>query len=91
MLGYIMGLVQAFEHRHGFRPQMVSLNPRHLRQLLVEYPHVDPEKFFSNLGIRILVLMENELPHPHVVWLPPNRPLREARRAIETFTLRQVA
>jgi len=91
MLSYIMGLVQAFEYRHGFRPQMVCLNPRHLRQLLVEYPDIDHEKFFSKFGVRILVLPENDLPHPRVVWLPPIRPMGEARPAIDRFALHQAA
>lgn len=91
MLSYVMGLVQAFEHRHGFRPQMVCLNPRHLRQLLAEYPDVDPEKFFSQLGVRILVLPENDLPHPCVVWLPPSRPAGGRRPAIDRFALHQAA
>ena len=91
MLSYIMGLVQAFEYRHGFRPQMVCLNPRHLRQLLVEYPNVDPEKFFSQLGFRILLVQEHDLPHPRVVWLPPIRPTGEARPAIDRFALHQAA
>jgi hypothetical protein len=91
MLSYIMGLVQAFEYRHGVRPQVVCLNPRHLRQLLVEYPDIDREKFFSGLGVRILVLPENDLPHPRVEWLPPSRPKGESRPAIDRSTLHQAA
>ncbi len=91
MLSYIMGLVQAFEYRHGVRPQVVCLNPRHLRQLLVEYPDIDREKFFSGLGVRILVLPENDLPHPRVEWLPPIRPKGESRPAIDGSTLHQAA
>jgi hypothetical protein len=91
MLSYIMGLVQAFEYRHGVRPQMVCLNPRHLRRLLVEYPDIDHEKFFGNLGVRILVLPENDLPHPRVVWLPPSRPMGEARTVIDKLSLHQAA
>ena len=89
MLSYIMGLVQAYEYRHGVRPQMVCLNPRHLRQLLVEYPDIDHEKFITQLGVRILVLPENELPHPRVVWLPPIRTIGEGRPAIDRFALHQ--
>lgn len=91
MLSYIMGLVQAFEYKHGVRPQMVCLNPRHLRQLLVEYPDIDREKFFNGLGVRILVLPENDLPHPRVEWLPPIRPMGESRPAIDRSTLHQAA
>lgn len=91
MLSYIMGLVQTFEYRHGVRPQVVCLNPRHLRQLLVEYPDIDREKFFSGLGVRILVLPENDLPHPRVEWLPPIRPKGESRPAIGGSTLHQAA
>ena len=91
MLSYIMGLVQAFEYKHGVRPQMVCLNSRHLHQLLVEYPDIDREKFFNGLGVRILVPPENDLPHPRVEWLPPIRPMRESRPAIDGSTLHQAA
>jgi hypothetical protein len=91
MLSYIMGLVQAFEYKHGVRPQMVCLNPRHLRQLLVEYPDIDREIFFNGLGVRILVLPENDLPHPRVEWLPPIMPKGESRPAIDRSTLHQAA
>lgn len=91
MLSYIMGLVQAFEHRHGVRPRMVCLNPRHLHQLLVEYPDIDHEKFCSRLGFRILVLPENDLPHPRVEWLPPNRSAGETRPAMDRSSLHQAA
>ncbi|WP_372521753.1 hypothetical protein [Sulfuricaulis sp.] len=91
MLSYIMGLVQAFEYRHGFRPQMVCLNPRHLHQLLVEFPDIDHEKFFGKFGVRILVLPENDLPHPCVEWLPSSRPRVEARPAIDRSALHRAA
>jgi hypothetical protein len=91
MLSYIVGLVQAFEYKHGVRPQMVCLNSRHLHQLLVEYPDINHEKFFSKLGIRILVLPENDLPHPRVEWLPSSRPRVEARPAIDRSTVHRAA
>ena len=91
MLSYIVGLVQAFEYKHGVRPQIVCLNPRHLDQLLVEYPDIDREKFFSGLGVRILVLPENDLPHPCVEWLPPIRPMGKARPAIDRSTVHRAA
>jgi len=91
MLSYIMGLVQAFEYKHGVRPQMVCLNPRHLRQLLVEYPDIDREKFFNGLGVRILVLPENDLPHPRVERLPSGRPRVEARPVIDRSTVHRAA
>ena len=91
MLSYIVGLVQAFEYKHGVRPQMVCLNPRHLHQLLAEFPDIDYEKFFGKFGIRLLVLPEDDLPHPRVEWLPSSRPRVEARPAINRSTVHRAA
>jgi hypothetical protein len=91
MLSYIIGLVQAFEHKHGVRPQMICLNPRHLHQLLVEFPDIDQEKFFHKLGVRILVLPENDLPHPIVEWMPSGRSGEEARPARDRYARHRVA
>lgn len=84
MLSYLMGLAQAFERRHGFKPQMVCLNPRHLRQLLAEYPEVDQRKFLGKLGFRILLLQEYDLPHPRVAWLPPIKPAVRRRKSCKS-------
>ena len=91
MLSYIVGLVQAFEYKHGVRPQMVCLNPRHLHQLLAEFPDIDHEKFFGKFGIRLLVLPEDDLPHPRVEWLPSSRPRVEARPTIDRSTVHRAA
>ena len=91
MLSYIMGLVQAFEHRHGVRPQLACLNPRHLRQLQEEYPDIDHEIFFHKLGIRILVLPENDLPHPCVEWIPTGRSRAGTRPVTAESALHRVA
>lgn len=90
MLSSLMGLVQAFERTHGFRPHLVCLNLRHLRQLLAEYPEVDQEKLLANLGFRILLLHEYDLPHPRVAWLPPIKPVVR-RRVLDKSALQKAA
>lgn len=70
MLSYILGLIHAFEARHGQRPQLVYLNQHHLRQLLVECPWLNNTDDRPALGFRIVLISERELPQPRVVWMP---------------------
>lgn len=79
MLSYILGLIQAFERDHGFRPQLVYLNPQHLQALLAECPDLALDEFLSKIGFRIALRSDNELPHPKIAWLPPIRPYVVAR------------
>lgn len=71
MLNYILRILQEFEREQGRRPQVICLNPRHLRELLHECPDLFNRKRPVPLGFRVVVLSEKELPHPRAVWLPP--------------------
>lgn len=71
MLSYILRIMQEFEREHGRRPQVICLNPRHMRELLHECPDLFNEKRPIPLGFRVVVLSEKELPHPKAMWLPP--------------------
>ena len=78
MLSYILRVMQEYERAHGRHPQVVYLNPRHMRQLMHECPDLFDENRSIPLGFRVVVLPEEELPHPKAVWLPPRA--RGARR-----------
>lgn len=73
MLAFIIGMLQAYEKTHGFRPQLVYLNQNHLTQLLTECPWLNNMEDRPALGFRIVLISEKELPHPKVVWIPPMR------------------
>lgn len=74
MFSYILGIIQEFERKHGRRPQVICLNPRHMRQFMTECPDLFEQETAMPLGFRIMVLPESELAHPKAVWLPPRRP-----------------
>ena len=71
MLSYILKIMQEFERAHGRRPHTICLNPRHMRQLMHECPDIFSERRPVPLGFRVVVLPEDELPHPKALWLPP--------------------
>ena len=73
MLAFIMGMLQAYENTHGFRPQLVYLNQKHLTQLLTECPWLNIMEDRPALGFRIVLISEKELSHPKAVWIPPMR------------------
>lgn len=81
MLSYILRIMQEFERMHGRHPQVIYLNPRHMRHLTIECPDLFSERRPVPLGFRIIVLPEEELPHPKAAWLPPRPPAarRQAR------------
>lgn len=86
MLSYILRIMQEFERAQGRRPQVIYLNPRHMRELVHECPDLFNERRPVPLGFRVVVLSEKELPHPKAVWLPPRtakkrRPARPKKSA----------
>lgn len=74
MLSYLLRIMQEFERAHGRHPQVIYLNPRHMRQLMQECPDLFNKHRPVPLGFRIVVLPEDELPHPKAAWLPPRTP-----------------
>ncbi len=71
MLAYIMGLIQSYENSHGYRPQLVYLNQKHLKRLIEECPWLNNMEDRPALGFRIVLISEKELVQPRVVWVPP--------------------
>ena len=80
MFTYLLQVIQDFERTHGHRPQVVCLNPAHMRQFMEECPDLFAQETAMPLGFRILVLPESELPHPKAMWLPPRK--HKTRRAL---------
>jgi len=73
MLDHILRQVQAFERRHGRRPNVLYLSEGHLARLREAVPGLfsaDPE---AQLGLRVAVVPDHMLIHPEVAWLPTHR------------------
>lgn len=73
MLDHILQQAQAFERRHGRRPNVLYLSHEHLARLREAVPGLfrgDPEQ---QIGLRVAVLPDHMLVHPEVAWLPPRR------------------
>lgn len=78
MFSQLLGVIQDFERKHGHRPQVICLNPRHMQLFMRECPDLfDPETAMP-LGFRILILPEHELPHPKAMWLRRRRKVKRA-------------
>ncbi len=70
MLSQIMRQVQAFERRHGIRPNVVYINSRYYDVLRKHYPELFRDDPIVELGFRLLVVSEDISLHPEVAWLP---------------------
>ena len=66
MLSYIYRIASEFHKEHGYPPNTLFLNKRHLARLKIELAGVKMEKIVEFLGMEIRV--EQESGHPHVGW-----------------------
>lgn len=67
MLSFIYQLVQCFESTHGFPPNLLYLNRKHLAVLKEQMDDIqDLDLLVERLGMDIVV--SNEALHPHVAW-----------------------
>jgi hypothetical protein len=80
MFAYLLKVIQDFERTHGHRPQVICLNPSHMQLFMEECPDLFDQDTAMPLGFRIMILPENELPHPKAMWLPPRK--RNAKRGL---------
>jgi len=69
----LLKLIQDFERTHGHRPQVICLNPTHMRQFMEECPDLFSPETAMPLGFRLVIVPESELAHPKAMWLPPRR------------------
>lgn len=81
MLTEILHRAQAFERRHGRRPNTLFLTQEHYFLLRSEYPEVLGDKPVIVLGLRIALMPDQSLLQPEIAWLPTPAPssLRKKR------------
>lgn len=73
MFSRLLGVIQDFERKHGHRPQVICLNPRHMQLFMQQCPDLFEPETAMPLGFRILILPESELPNPKALWLSRRR------------------
>jgi hypothetical protein len=65
MLSFLYHMANAFEREHGFRPNLLYLNPNHFQQLKSELSGIkDLDALTQLLGMELVV--DSELTQPHV-------------------------
>ena len=74
MLTEILHRAQAFERRHGRRPNTLFLTHEQYSLLRNEYPEILRESPEIVLGLRIAVAPDNSLLQPEIAWLPVRAP-----------------
>jgi hypothetical protein len=55
MLSYILGLAFRFEREHGFLPNSLRLNQRHLQHLCAELGLLAAKQLSERLGLAVIV------------------------------------
>ena len=67
MLSLIYQLSSEFEKRHGLRPNLIYLNPRHQQQFCNDYPDANVRvRIMQHLGMEVVI--DRDVIHPHVAW-----------------------
>jgi len=69
MLSFLYNLAHDFELSHGYRANLLYINPRHYAALRAELEEIDNlDKLTQFLGMDLV--FSDEATHPHVVWQP---------------------
>lgn len=74
MLNHILQQVQDFERDHTLRPNVVFINQDQYSALREYYPELFDDDPAIILGFKMIVLPNEVLAFPEVVWLPPQIP-----------------
>ena len=70
MLSYIVRLTTDFERDHGLRPNLLYLSQAHVQRLQDDFdPRFDLQTIMQML--RMEVLIDSTVAHPHVAWVQP--------------------
>lgn len=70
MLSFIVRLVSEFEQEHGYSPNLLYLNEKHLSRLRQGFdPSYDVFDIMAMLGMEMVVA--SDIAHPHVAWRLP--------------------
>lgn len=69
MISFLYQMANHFEQEHGFRPNILYLNPEHYQQLRLDLIRIrDLEELVQFLGME--VVLDREMGHPHVAYSP---------------------
>jgi len=69
MLSFLYKLARQFEHRHGYRPNVLHLNHCHFKRLQQDLAAIhDLDGMNQFLGMEIVVSVE--FAQPHLAWTP---------------------
>ena len=69
MLSFLYNLAHHFEISHGYRANLLYINPLHYSALRAELSEIDElDKLTQFLGMDLVI--SDEATHPHVVWQP---------------------
>ena len=71
MLSYILGMAFRFEREHGFLPNLLCLNRKHMRHLCGELGISAVKKLSERLGLAVMVYPG--LTCPRVIYLVPSQ------------------
>ena len=67
MISFLYRLANKFEIEHGFRPNILYLNPKHYSQLRTDLSEIkDLDELVTFLGME--VVLAGEMSHPHVAY-----------------------
>jgi hypothetical protein len=74
MLTQILRRAQAFERRHGRKPNTLFLTQAQYYILRQEYPEILGASPQIALGLRIALVPDLSLLQPEIAWVPPSAP-----------------
>ena len=67
MISFLCRLANKFEIEHGFRPNILYLNPKHYSQLRTDLANIkNLDELVTFLGME--VVLAGEMSHPHVAY-----------------------
>ena len=67
MISFLCRLASKFETDHGFRPNILYLNPKHYSQLRTDLASIkNLDELVSFLGME--VVLAGDMSHPHVAY-----------------------
>ncbi len=78
MLDHILATAQSYEREHGIRPNVLYLNPDHLRVLVKAYPALFEQDPAICLDFRLMIVAASQLSHPQAAYVTEHSAYRAA-------------
>jgi hypothetical protein len=69
MLDHILATAQSYEREHGIWPNVLYLNPDHLRVLVECYPALFEHDPAIRLEFRLVIISTSQLSHPQAAYV----------------------